>query len=206
MTKGEATRERIIDEARMLFESHGHFRVSLPEIAKRVGVSHSTLYLYFKDRDALLMAVARDAAQRGRSTVDRHINPNDTALDRLAGVARGNFRMAYDPALRWQLGHLLSLFYFCSFDAKLLEAYREIERAAVDRLETILIHGTREGSWSVTEPRELARAMHDLLFGETMKAFIDVSELSEEARTAAAWKSLLRLLGIAPHPKRKPKR
>ena len=200
--KSAETRETILRAAEALFEERGHFRVSVPEVAEKAGINHSTVYLYFANRDALLAAVCRHVAHRGQTIVNQAVDPNATARTRLESVVRGNFGMLYRPGDRWGIGNLISLFYFCCFEPSLLEVYREIEKSAVDRLETILIHGNREGAWTIGKPRETARAAHDLILAEAMKGFIDLGELPERDRADRTWRALLRLTGGADTPSR----
>ena len=53
-------RERIIDTAREVFREQG-YEASLDEIAKRAGVAKGTIYLHFKDKQALFEELVRSA-------------------------------------------------------------------------------------------------------------------------------------------------
>lgn len=53
----EQTRQQIIDAARELFVNKGVEAVTMREIAKRIGYSPTSIYLYFDDKDALLRAI-----------------------------------------------------------------------------------------------------------------------------------------------------
>lgn len=52
-------RSRLLDAALDLFETRGFDGVTVPEIAKAAGVATGTLYLYFKDKTALVNALYR---------------------------------------------------------------------------------------------------------------------------------------------------
>ncbi len=52
-------RSRLLDAALALFESRGFDGVTVPEIARSAGVATGTLYLYFKDKAALVNALYR---------------------------------------------------------------------------------------------------------------------------------------------------
>jgi AcrR family transcriptional regulator len=54
--KKEATRESIIQAAIPLFREKGYHKTSMDEIAEKVDVSKPTLYNYFQDKGAILIA------------------------------------------------------------------------------------------------------------------------------------------------------
>jgi AcrR family transcriptional regulator len=57
--RSRATVEAIIEAAAQVFETHGYAAGTTNRIAQRAGVSVGSLYQYFPDKDALLLAVAR---------------------------------------------------------------------------------------------------------------------------------------------------
>jgi len=52
--RSEETKKAILAAAAELFSEKGFDAVSIREIAKAAGCSHTTLYIYFKDKEALL--------------------------------------------------------------------------------------------------------------------------------------------------------
>ncbi len=57
--KPEDKRAKLLDAALELFETRGFDGVAVPEIAKAAGVATGTLYLYFKDKAALVNGLYR---------------------------------------------------------------------------------------------------------------------------------------------------
>jgi AcrR family transcriptional regulator len=55
-TKGTRTKRRIIDAAIPYFAAVGPDAASIPEIARRVGISHSAIYQHFGSKEALYLA------------------------------------------------------------------------------------------------------------------------------------------------------
>lgn len=53
----QKTRTTIIDAARDLFVTKGVEAVSMREVAKRIGYSATSIYLHFKDKEAVLRAI-----------------------------------------------------------------------------------------------------------------------------------------------------
>ncbi|MFJ7972816.1 TetR/AcrR family transcriptional regulator [Psychrobacillus sp. NPDC096389] len=52
--RSEETKKQILQSAGLLFAKKGYDAVTIREIAKDAGCSHTTIYLYFKDKEALL--------------------------------------------------------------------------------------------------------------------------------------------------------
>lgn len=61
--RSEETKRAILTAAGELFAKRGFDTVSIREIAKAAGCSHTTLYIYFKDKEALLHQLAEGPLQ-----------------------------------------------------------------------------------------------------------------------------------------------
>ena len=58
---GEARRTAILDAALTVFSERGYEAARLDDVAAKAGVAKGTLYLYFKDKEALFEAMVRSA-------------------------------------------------------------------------------------------------------------------------------------------------
>jgi len=56
-TPGGDKRERILGAAERIFARHGFFAAKVSDVAKEAGVADGTIYLYFKSKDDLLIAL-----------------------------------------------------------------------------------------------------------------------------------------------------
>src|SRR4029453_12544543 len=90
--KGRIRREDIIAAAVALYAEAGYHGSSLREIAKRAGITHAGLLLYFPSNEALLAAVLerRDAVDAERE--DLGIPPGLDVLRHLVALAEHNVR------------------------------------------------------------------------------------------------------------------
>ena len=59
--------DEILDAALAAFIDHGCFRMTLDDVATRVGIAKGTLYLHYSSREALLTAVLDRACERLRA-------------------------------------------------------------------------------------------------------------------------------------------
>ncbi|WEV65213.1 TetR/AcrR family transcriptional regulator [Bifidobacterium sp. ESL0764] len=78
-TKGERTKERILDAALKLFSASGSNGVSLRAIAKEAGISHAGLLRYFKNKDELIVSALahRDDLSESKSLLPERVLPKD---------------------------------------------------------------------------------------------------------------------------------
>jgi len=60
----EAKRERILDAAVVEIARRGYYRTTVSHIARRAGVADGTIYLYFKNKEDLLVSVFDRAMRR----------------------------------------------------------------------------------------------------------------------------------------------
>lgn len=86
----ERTRAAIMDAARELFVAHGYARTSVRAVAREAGVTHGTLYLYFRDKDDLLQQLAEEYGRALLATlraIPRTLDPAERVRAILRAVA-----------------------------------------------------------------------------------------------------------------------
>src|SRR6266849_5193615 len=85
--------------ATRLVAKAGHEQLSLREVADAVGVAHRSLYNHFKDREALLDAVATDAYTRLAAQLVKAQTPQDYTAKyvRFALANRAIFALMTSP-------------------------------------------------------------------------------------------------------------
>jgi AcrR family transcriptional regulator len=64
---------RIIDSAGQLFAERPYHEVRMDDIAARAGVAKGTLYLHFRDKEALYLALIDDGLRRQMADVKAHL-------------------------------------------------------------------------------------------------------------------------------------
>ncbi len=71
--RSAATVEAILQAAARVFERRGYAAGTTNRIAERAGVSIGTLYQYFPNKDAILVALARDHLAEGTAALQPHL-------------------------------------------------------------------------------------------------------------------------------------
>lgn len=83
----ELSRERILEEARGLFATHGYRALTMRSIAKSMGYSHGALYYHFKEKAELFYALIRDdfstLLHKQRELMREHPQPSIALLQRM---------------------------------------------------------------------------------------------------------------------------
>jgi AcrR family transcriptional regulator len=85
-------RERILAAARKRFRYYGFRKTTMQEIARDAGVAVGTLYLYFKDKDDLLVAGTKDYVTRHRQQAEAILACDASAADKLRRYVLDRFR------------------------------------------------------------------------------------------------------------------
>src|SRR5215212_8952459 len=73
-----AKRDRILDAAERVFAQRGFFAAKVADIAREAGVADGTIYLYFKNKDDLLISLFESRMER----------VNQILADAIAGATR----------------------------------------------------------------------------------------------------------------------
>ncbi len=80
---GAVKRERILRAAIKIFSHKGFFNSKVSEIARAAGVADGTIYLYFKNKDDLLISLFEEKMGEIVADIRGRIANEDRALDRL---------------------------------------------------------------------------------------------------------------------------
>jgi AcrR family transcriptional regulator len=79
--KKSDTKKRILKKAVDLFYQHGFVKASIRDIVRAVGVTNSTVYIHFKNKDEILYSIIEDIGstllEELRKANERHDDPLD---------------------------------------------------------------------------------------------------------------------------------
>ena len=80
---GTAKRERILRAAIRIFSQKGYFNSKISEIARQAGVADGTIYLYFKNKDDLLISLFEEKMGEVVADIRARVSDESGALSRL---------------------------------------------------------------------------------------------------------------------------
>ncbi|MQB41824.1 TetR/AcrR family transcriptional regulator [Rhizobium sp. ICMP 5592] len=87
----EATKQALIDAARILFVRDGYAETATPDIVQTAGVTRGALYHHFEDKKALFRAVVEQEAEAVVRAIEERSSPSGSAYDRLLAGAAAYF-------------------------------------------------------------------------------------------------------------------
>ncbi|RDW15891.1 TetR/AcrR family transcriptional regulator [Oceanobacillus chungangensis] len=74
--RAEETKKAILSAAGKLFANKGYDAVSMREIAKQAKCSHTTIYIYFKDKESLLHQLSMPSLTKLKQTMNKIAEAN----------------------------------------------------------------------------------------------------------------------------------
>lgn len=80
----QAQRERIIEGAAQSFADKGYRQTSIDEIARNLGISKGAIYIYFKSKEELFIAIFEDFLCQSRAALKSSFNADGPLQARLS--------------------------------------------------------------------------------------------------------------------------
>jgi AcrR family transcriptional regulator len=196
-------RERVIGRARELFLAQGYAAVSMQQIADAVGVNKATLYHYFRDKQALFIAVMVEQGKQMNAAIAAALAAGDTLQAKLQSVAQtvldmqhSDFgRLSSDMHLHVSEESRAEVFARCGVPwAQISDVLRDaVARGEVRAIDPDLASRSFFGmiisqrwqrikSWPDAYPEEeLARSLADLFLHGILQSDADVAIPASEA-------------------------
>jgi AcrR family transcriptional regulator len=126
-------REAILGAAGGLFAEQGYERFSLRQVAETIGYSPTTIYLYFKDKDDLLFAVAEEGFERFAAQLASAAASADDPIKRLGAIGQAYIDFGLQNPVHYQLMFMQRADFLASHrpgeDKPRIDAFRVLQDA-----------------------------------------------------------------------------
>jgi AcrR family transcriptional regulator len=158
-------RRALIDAALEIVAEKDVNSVSLREVARRVGVSHTSPYRHFADKDALLAALATEGFEMLSKVLKETVedtNPNPLKQVEATGIAYVRYAIEHPSHYRVMFG---------AYEAACKEKYPTLAEAGEQTFMVLvdaIIEGQNAGLIRSGEPQQLAQAAWALVHGLAM--------------------------------------
>jgi len=84
--KDNEKRKRILDSAIKVFAKTGYSDARIQDVAEEAGVSHGTVYIYFKNKDALFMSIFQEILGELIQYISSEIQKEKNAEDKIRRI------------------------------------------------------------------------------------------------------------------------
>jgi len=194
-------RERILAAAVKVFAKHGFYATRVSDIAREAGVADGTIYLYFKNKDDVLISIFDDRIRRLIEVLQREIASCDTTEERLRRIIEIQLGLLEEER---DLAEVVTVNLRQS--SRMLKQYATplfMEYLGV--IASVIADGQREGSVrSDVSPRLAARSMWGGLDGIAVTWALADGDPAN-LRTAAKQFASLYWAGLASAPAQNPR-
>ena len=89
-------RERILAAAERIFARHGFFAAKVSDVAKEAGVADGTIYLYFKNKDDLLISLFERRMQQVNETLKAATAKVKSPREQLRAFVKAYLQLVHD--------------------------------------------------------------------------------------------------------------
>jgi TetR/AcrR family transcriptional regulator, fatty acid metabolism regulator protein len=89
-------RERILAAAERIFARHGFFAAKVSDVAKEAGVADGTIYLYFKNKDDLLISLFERRMQQVNETLKTAVSKFKSPREQLRSFVKAYLQLVHD--------------------------------------------------------------------------------------------------------------
>lgn len=86
----------ILNAAYALFGSKGYYETKMSEVAEQAGIAKGTVYLYFKNKEELFMAVTRRDCEVFLQQLHDKVQVSETLTDKLSVIAKHHLLYYYE--------------------------------------------------------------------------------------------------------------
>jgi TetR/AcrR family transcriptional regulator, fatty acid metabolism regulator protein len=173
---------QIIDAAVIVIAENGYHQAQVSKIAKEAGVADGTIYLYFKNKEDILISVFREKMAIFITNLQEVLDKDLDTSERLLKMIANHFRVLHEDrhlAIVTQLELRQS-------GKKLRLRINEVLKDYLDLLDIILVEGIKNGELSSTLDVRLGRQMVFGTIDETITSWVmndqkyDLMKLSPE--------------------------
>ncbi|MED4203131.1 TetR/AcrR family transcriptional regulator [Neobacillus mesonae] len=168
MKKSKPKYMQIIDAAVIAIAENGYHQAQVSKIAKQAGVADGTIYLYFKNKEDILISLFEEKMGSFIEEIDNLIAGKQTATEKLLMMVETHFELLsrdHHLAIVTQLELRQS-------NKELRLKINEVLKGYLKVIDKILIEGKENGEFSSTLDVRLARQMVFGTIDETVTSWV----------------------------------
>lgn len=194
ITKGERTRELIIENSAPVFNKKGVAATSLSEIMKCTGLSKGAIYGAFKDKDEISLAVFERSSKKMKEAVVKNLD-NSGAIKKILSLLDFFLKHVFNPPVPGGCPLMNSAVEADDNNPTLREIVSQELLSSVSMVEQALTEGKKTGELKASvQPKEIAFALFCSLEGALVISRVSAS-IEPMKNVVKFWKRSIKDLG-----------
>jgi AcrR family transcriptional regulator len=155
-------RDEFIDAGQRLIQSKGYEQLSIDDVLAEAGASKGAFYHYFGSKQALLEAVVDRMVEGGIAVVGKVVaNPNMSAIEKLH--AYFSTLAGYKAERKEFVLRLIEVWYSDDKRHRPRQVSQGSRAAVTPQFAAIIRQGVAEGTFTLTQPEQMARVVLSLM-------------------------------------------
>ncbi|MCC5941403.1 MAG: TetR/AcrR family transcriptional regulator [Balneolaceae bacterium] len=141
-------REEILEVSKDILIKDGFGKMSMRRIARRADVTATSIYLYFRNKDDLLLALIQESIDDLKEALEEVVDPSKDFIQQLEDMARAYIRFALDHPREYEIIYMVRPEEMPKYPR---EKFNEV-RSAYELLADIIDRGKQENIIDVDDP------------------------------------------------------
>lgn len=156
-------REKILEQSRIMLYSKGYDSISMRKIAKEVGVSATSIYLYFKNKDHLVHTLIEESVEELSTSIEAGASKVSGTIEKFEAIVRSYVGFAMSHPEKYQVIYTVKSELMGRYPK---EKFRKARRG-YSLLESVITQGVKEGLMELEQPMIAAYSIWAQLHGIT---------------------------------------
>lgn len=154
-------REKILDTSRQFLFNEGYSSLSMRKIAKQVGASATSIYLYFENKDHLVHTLIEESVEELSVAIEQGAAKHHSTIDKFEAIIRAHVDFAFNNPEKYQVIYMVQSSKMSRYPK---EKFRKARRGYA-LLESVIHDGIKEGLMELDEPMIAAYSIWAQLHG-----------------------------------------
>lgn len=168
LKKDKPKYKQILDGAVKVIAENGYHQSQVSKIAKEAGVADGTIYLYFKNKEDILISVFEEKMGLFIEKIDAMIAGKETAAEKLLVMIENHFSiLSEDPHLA-----IVTQLELRQSNKDLRLIINQVLKEYLHLIDQIILHGIEQGEFNQELDVRLARQMIFGTMDETVTSWV----------------------------------
>lgn len=154
-------RDKILDTSRHLLYNDGHTSLSMRGIAKKVGVSATSIYLHFDNKDHLLHTLIEESVEALSISIEKAVTESTDIITQFESIINGYVDFALSNPEKYQIIYMVRSEAMSRYPK---EKFRRARRC-YELLVKVIASGVEEGLMEERDPLTAAYSIWAQLHG-----------------------------------------